>query len=876
MENDNMMRTGKTVALIALVMGVWAGRQTAGAAEEKATPGDSRVEILNKTTKLRYRMTYKTPETVNAAGQVSVAMEGKKPAPMTAYVSPLPDAEWTRAGFDDTGWSRDIVPVEVSAGGRSYRRLEAHTGFRLYVRGNFIVTNPAAVKDLRIAVEYVGGVVVLVNGKEVARGHLQPGALSKKAQAKRYPDDTFLDAKGLLTSNLKKDGKRLARRIRKLPEVAVPAGLLKKGLNIVALELYRAPISESLTKVKRQRKARILPHLGLARLKVTAASDSGVQPNAGQLKAVRVWSCGPCNMVYANDAGDVQDPVLPVTIVAARNGTFSGRLVVSAPEAIRNLKTALSELKYEGGKQAIPASQIRIRYTERATKNKGWVHSRKQARFDLLTEKPAPEIPTLRTARGPVATTCVWVTVRVRRNIPAGKYAAKLTVSADGIAPVAVPVRIMVSNWALPDSKDFSVRNSFYPSHESVALYYGVPFWSEKHLKLMGREMDMLADIGSRMAMINVTKNYYCMGNTESMVKWIRKPDGSYKHDFTAVDKYLDTVAARMGKPWILRLNIWSEHTKKNRVVSLLDPATGKLEDLIDPPTANDKECTAFWTPVMTGLRKRLEKRGWLDVTAFGYTSYTANPSKERVAHILRMWKGAKGYKTSHSNANAWKGSNGGSMQVICNEGVWSSGRLYDPNRARGKSYPMPWKATARKANLSFPREGVQNIDLLRSSFTPLAGFRAVPESCLQGSLDGIGNVGAAFWPLKRKDAKGRARIYRLANRPQLGPGSCLLAILSPGPDGPVGNERYEMFREGVQVTEAIIFLQKALESGKLDAAVAQHIRSLLDDRARAYLRTSRYMWPPPSLWRQYAGSGIRERDQALFALCAKIAATSI
>jgi Glycoside hydrolase 123, catalytic domain/Glycoside hydrolase 123 N-terminal domain len=861
-------------AIVLAVLAICSGTGLQAYAAVASTGG--RTEVLNRTTKLRYRMTYKTPEIINSAGKVSVAMEGKKPAPMTAYASPLPDAEWTRAGFDDTGWSRGSVPLEVSAGGRAYRRLEAHTGFRLYVRGNFIVTNPAAVKDLRIAVEYVGGVIVLVNGKEVARGHLQSGALSKKAQAKRYPDDTFLDAKGLLTSNSKKDGKRLARRIRKLPEVVVPAGLLKKGLNIVALELYRAPISESLTKVKRQRKARILPHLGLARLKVTAASDSGVKPNAGQLKAVRVWSCGPCNMVYANDAGDVQDPVLPVTIVGARNGTFSGRLIVSAPTAIRKLKARVSDLKRKDGAQTIPASAIRIRYAERASRDKGWVQARRQPpRFDVLLDKPTPEMSALKTSRGAVATACIWVTVRVGRNTPAGEYAGKLTVSADGMAAVAVPVRITVNNWALPDSKKFSVRNNFSPSHETVALYYGVPLWSEKHLKLMGREMDMLAEIGSRMAMINVTKNYYCMGNTESMVKWIRKPDGSYKHDFTAVDKYLDTVAARMGKPWILRLNIWSERTKKNRVVSLLDPATGKLEDLIDPPTANDKECTAFWTPVMTGLRKRLEKRGWLDVTAFGYTSYTANPSKERVAHILRMWKGAKGYKTSHSNANAWKGSNGGSMQVICNEGVWGSGRLYDPNRAKGRkgrNYPMPWKATARKANLSFPREGVQNIDLLRSSFTPLAGFRAVPESCLQGSLDGIGNVGAAFWPLKRKDKRGRIQTYTQACRPQLGPGSCLYAILSPGADGPTANERYEMFREGVQLTEAMIFLQKALDSGKLPAGMAQSIRALLNARARAYLRTYRYMWPPSSLWKQYAGSGIRERDQALFDLCAKAA----
>jgi hypothetical protein len=142
------------------------------------------------------------------------------------------------------------------------------------------------------------------------------------------------------------------------------------------------------------------------------------------------------------------------------------------------------------------------------------------------------------------------------------------------------------------------------------------------------------------------------------------------------------------------------------------------------------------------------------------------------------------------------------------------------------------------------------------------------PESCLQGSCDGIGNVGADGWPLK--DPKGRT--YRQFNRDQLGPGSCLLAILSPGADGPTVNNRYEVFREGVQLTEAMIFLQRALDSGKLDDATAQRIRALLDDRARRYRRTFRRIWAPQILWSFFEGSGVRERDSALLSLCAEVA----
>jgi hypothetical protein len=48
------------------------------------------------------------------------------------------------------------------------------------------------------------------------------------------------------------------------------------------------------------------------------------------------------------------------------------------------------------------------------------------------------------------------------------------------------------------------------------------------------------------------------------------------------------------------------------------------------------------------------------------------------------------------------------------------------------------------------------------------------------------------------------------------------VAILYPGPDGPVATERFEMFREGVELCEAVLFVQRAVADKKLSADLQQ------------------------------------------------------
>ena len=112
----------------------------------------------------------------------------------------------------------------------------------LLLRGKFEVMDPAQVKACRLSLDYWGGVVVYVNGKEAVRGHVAGSKPDSLALADDYPLEAFTTPKGkLLALDDGKNKDRLALRDRNLREVGIPAALLRKGVNVLAIEVHTSP-----------------------------------------------------------------------------------------------------------------------------------------------------------------------------------------------------------------------------------------------------------------------------------------------------------------------------------------------------------------------------------------------------------------------------------------------------------------------------------------------------------------------------------------------------------------------------------------------------------------------------------------------------------
>ena len=65
------------------------------------------------------------------------------------------------------------------------------------------------------------------------------------------------------------------------------------------------------------------------------------------------------------------------------------------------------------------------------------------------------------------------------------------------------------------------------------------------------------------------------------------------------------------------------------------------------------------------------------------------------------------------------------------------------------------------------------------------------------------------------------------------GPIQSQYSLLYPGPDGPLATERYENVREGLLMTEALLFIERAIQSKKLSPELQERADKALDARRR-------------------------------------------
>jgi Glycoside hydrolase 123, catalytic domain/Glycoside hydrolase 123, N-terminal domain len=880
-------------ALLALlILPALPGPRATGAEASSA----SGIEVLNNKGELRAFLVFRTPMVVSTEGKLRVALSpvwnkrrSKGPKPLPDFQSPLPPKNWRDADFDDSAWDRQLAPVEMdrgSATGRSHAaRHTATVNSMICLRIKFKVVDPARAGDIQLGLKYVGGALVYLNGKEVARRHLPTGEIKPDTLAEKYPDDLYCEPGGMFLQDVKKNPAGFKRRYREISGLKLPAKLIRKGTNVLALELHRAAVGEKAIKAKRvarggmYRVPGIWAYVGLRSISLSCASADAVTSCSTRPSGVQVWNVAPFETIDAFSYGDPSEPLKPITVNAAINSVFSGRLAVSSDAAIKNLKVSVTDLKPAKGKGTLPSSAVRIRYAEAAVPARSWTPGE---RFGGLLDKIPPEIPVTklggwhlkrskspRKRRSSGAVASLWFTVRVPKTLPAGSYSGTVTVSADGLKATKVPLKVNVSGWQLSDPKDFRIKNMICFSAESVAKHYKVKIWGEEHLKLVGKSLALLAEVNSLEVPVNLGTNFYGgNSNEQTMVRWVKGADGKYTYDFTVFDKYLDLVAKHFGKPRPIRLNCWGETDKKSeknrcvKYVSLLDKKTGKLERL-EQPVFGTEASYKFWKPVIDEALKKLKARGWLDITAFGQNSYCYAPKREVVSVAKKLWPEGRWAYTAHNGrlGGSFKGKAGEVMPAMYSSCVWTEGRL----TTRGyRALIKPGRAARGLWN---------NASRCRHwDWSPLIILRNQPEELIMRGHNGIADFGADNFPIENPKRKGRYYNINAGRGTGGGNNASTRALLAPGPDGAVASERFEMFREGTELAEAVLYLQMAIQDKKISGELAAKVEKFLAVRGETFINYWHKLgWNYMNKW---SIAGQFDSDAKLLQLAAEVART--
>ena len=848
----------------------------AAALAQPKPPADGATPILDTSGFWRFHLTMAMPvvrqgDSVKPVPEAFaddwVFLQGDRFARWLMLDTPTPPASWATPDFDDHAWLRmPGQPLHKTYRNKRGFGYESSPYMKLLcMRGRFRVDDPARAAGLALSIEYSGGVVVRVNGKELCRANLPAGNVLPDTLADDYAAGSV--------------------RTRSLSGVAVPAALLRKGVNVLAVEVHRAPFAASDYACSRRDNWRRVFTLAPATcaiesIRLHAPAGSSVVPNVARPAGLQVWNSDPLSPDFDLDYGDANEPLRPVEIVATPNGAFSGKVVLGSDSPIRVLRASVSDLAHADKTHRIPASAVQIRYASPALVASvegsiDFVHFyggteagaearylAEPGRFDGLNEVPPDEVPVYekKPAKGSLvsvglAPSCgavvpVWLTVHVPADAAPGEYRGTLALKTAGAADVAVPVRLRVSAWPLPDPKDFRTFVELVQSPESVALYYGVPFWSDAHFKYLERSLSLVGQIGSRTAYVPLICETN-LGNSESMVRWIKQPDGSFSWDFAALDRYLDLLGKCQPNPQVVCFVVWDiflpstgrqgwgpHDYKGGPEVTLLDPASAQVSKH-KLPAYDDPAAAGLWKPLLAEIRARMKKRGFESAMMLGCVT-DRWPDKPIIKFFEDLLPGIPWVSISH----LFPGKNV-SIPFGYQANVLDESNVLDPSVSR----LYGWKKKDLVRGVHFPR--------MTQDIFPLATFRFLCEMEVARGYRGVARLGADPWPVL-KDRRGN-RVGRVEARYPKSAWwnlNIITSLLAPGPDGAIATVRYETLRQGIQECEARAFIEQALADkasrDRLGAALAGRCQDLLDRRTRDMLRAVNNLVQTDDSWADY------------------------
>ncbi|MBM4042518.1 MAG: hypothetical protein FJ290_28845, partial [Planctomycetes bacterium] len=738
----------------AILVGLWLTALGA------AAPGEATGQrVLDEGSYWRAFFMWKTPLVRKGDELKEGPNDGYGPGFVVHTEAPPPG--WRDVGFADSSWLR----WRLDRG----RRRETDYGFKVFgahgpalcllaLRGKFRVDDPASVRGLKLSLTYRGGAVVYVNGKEVARGHLPKGELAPDAFAEDYPPEAFQRPDGQCIraefGDPKKCQGRVEGRIRKIEHVEIPASALRKGVNVLAIELHRAPYFGNGLEKENMNHESVWSTCGLAGLELRA--DAGVEANVARPRGVQVWNSSVMCRLTPTEYGEPNEPLGPIVTPAARNGTFTGKVVVASDGPLRGVKAAASDLVAKDGNAKLPAAAAQVLYTTRCD----YILNRYRAPlgfWDALSDAPPAEVLSEKGKEGGLgALLPIWLKVKVPADAAPGDYEGKLTLTIEGEKPIGVPVLLRVANWALPDTRDLAAHMALIQSTDTLAIHYKVPAWSEEHWRLIEKAIALLGELGNKYVFLPMIcrTNF---GNEHSIVRWVKDGDG-YKPDFTLFDRYLDLVQKHM-KPDVVCLYVWDRYTgefhwagvgeKKGKapLVTRFDPATGTSQDM-ETPALGTPEAKAFWEAAFRELRARLDKRGLLGAAMMGMNGDAYRPTDAMARMFQELMPGAKWISNSHSDA---RGSKMAGIPVGYNTAVYVN--LFLPPNA------LPWDATRKigwrleaKTDL-FTRSGGPATKQPLYHTQHLGVYRLTVEAAMLANYSGLGRAGFDFWPVLGKDS---------------------------------------------------------------------------------------------------------------------------
>ncbi|MGJ1269730.1 glycoside hydrolase domain-containing protein [Sphingobacterium spiritivorum] len=224
----------------------------------------------------------------------------------------------------------------------------------------------------------------------------------------------------------------------------------------------------------------------------------------------------------------------------------------------------------------------------------------------------------------------IWISLDIPQNTKAGIYKGKV-IAKSGNKAQEINYSIEVLNHTLPTSDQWQFHLDLWQNPFSTARYYNVEPFSDKHLEILKPYMQKLASAGQKSitaSIIHDPWNGQTYDKYQTMIKWIKTKDGSWKYDYSNFDKWVRFMTGLgMGK----FINCYSMIPWDPKFY-YEDEATGKTTFLKAAPTS--EEYKKHWLPMLKDFARHLKETGNFDRTTIAMDERPMDQMQSAIAII--------------------------------------------------------------------------------------------------------------------------------------------------------------------------------------------------------------------------------------------------
>lgn len=207
----------------------------------------------------------------------------------------------------------------------------------------------------------------------------------------------------------------------------------------------------------------------------------------------------------------------------------------------------------------------------------------------------------------------IWISIDIPSKARPGIYSGTISAATDGSNSVDFHYVVEVLSRELPPPNEWSFHLDLWQNPYAVSRYFNVDPWSEEHLEKMRPTMKMLANSGQKCITATISSKPWG-GQTfdpfETMIRKIRKPDGSWSFDYSAFDTWVEFA---MDCGINQQINCFSMVSWDNEY-SYYDEAENQEIVVVCKP--GDLVYEELWGPFLNDFNKHLKLKSWQQICA--------------------------------------------------------------------------------------------------------------------------------------------------------------------------------------------------------------------------------------------------------------------